>query len=613
MDHRGYLLRRFIRPAWDETPLHSLSTEEITRWENALPARTGVSPRTARAARTLLGTILGDAATTRPPLIPYNPALRPRNRGRRTGRRLQLSPQRAWATPLETLLLAERAALMTGRDEDFTMILTIGYTGLRWGEAIGLEPDYLRPGEIHVEWQLRELNGRFHRLPPKDDSYRSPAWEPCLPVDLPPFLTGLLTRQIQDHRIRPAAAPPSTAAAAGTSSSAPTAATTGAATTPAASSARPATDATKPAGGRPGKLVIADATTWPGVPIAAWPPADPSADYTPPRGRGIQIIRDGIPLACWLPIKPGLTVHGLRHGHKTWMAEDGIPEILAEQRLGHQVPGMRGLYAHASDRMRDDLKHALQTRWEDSLRARAAIAPHSPVPLLDELLTAEVTHRNQATPGGREKMISQIPPNRPRRPARATLAIRGEPELTASDLARYLESGSGAKGTRTPDPLLAKQVLFQLSYSPAPRRFKYPVTAAQQGARPLQSQSVAEGPIRGPGEAVAGGAEPGRGPVRIQAADQAQTQQARAPPGSAAFAPGADPTGRRTRSRTAAGSMTGSASAASTPGSSAKLPSRWVAPARCSRSRVCPPVRIPATIWAPARRPHRMPLSVPPA
>jgi hypothetical protein len=31
VDHRGYLLRRFIRPAWDGTPLHSLSTEEITR------------------------------------------------------------------------------------------------------------------------------------------------------------------------------------------------------------------------------------------------------------------------------------------------------------------------------------------------------------------------------------------------------------------------------------------------------------------------------------------------------------------------------------------------------------------------------------------------------
>jgi integrase len=90
-----------------------------------------------------------------------------RRAGRRTGRRLQLSPQRAWATPLETLLLAERAALLTGRDEDFTMILTIGYTGLRWGEAIGLQRNYLRPGEIHVEWQLHELNGRFHRSRPR--------------------------------------------------------------------------------------------------------------------------------------------------------------------------------------------------------------------------------------------------------------------------------------------------------------------------------------------------------------------------------------------------------------------------------------------------------------
>jgi integrase len=103
---------------------------------------------------------------------------------------------------------------------------------------------------------------------------------------------------------------------------------------------------------------------------------DPRRDY--PRGQGIQVIRDDTPLACWLPIEPGLTVHGLRHGLKTWMAEDGIPEILAEQRLGHQVPDMRGFYAHASERMRSDLKQALQAPWEDSLRDRAAIAPRSP-------------------------------------------------------------------------------------------------------------------------------------------------------------------------------------------------------------------------------------------
>jgi integrase len=27
------------------------------------------------------------------------------------------------------------------------------------------------------------------------------------------------------------------------------------------------------------------------------------------------------------PVKPGLTFHGLRHGHKTWLMADGIPEV----------------------------------------------------------------------------------------------------------------------------------------------------------------------------------------------------------------------------------------------------------------------------------------------
>jgi hypothetical protein len=67
-------------------------------------------------------------------------------------------------------------------------------------------------------------------------------------------------------------------------------------------------------------------------------------------------------------------------------SEDGIPEILAEQRLGHQVPGMRGLYAHASQRMRDELTAALQHQWEQSLRERGALDPHSPIQLLDNLL-----------------------------------------------------------------------------------------------------------------------------------------------------------------------------------------------------------------------------------
>lgn len=79
----------------------------------------------------------------------------------------------------------------------------------------------------------------------------------------------------------------------------------------------------------------------------------------------------------------------------------------------------------SSDRMRDELKAALQARWEDALRARAALCPHSPVSLLNALLAplreaASQSAADPATPtatvhdlptlGGREKMISQIPP-----------------------------------------------------------------------------------------------------------------------------------------------------------------------------------------------------------
>src|SRR5262249_37898997 len=184
--------------------LNSLTGEEIAGWERTLPAAEGVSRSTAKDARSLLHTILGDAAAARPPLIPFNPAVRPRNRGRRTGRGLDRSPQRAWATPLEVLLVAERAALLAGRDDEFTLLVTIGYTGMRWGETIGLESDLLRPSLINVEWQLREVSGRFHRLPPKDDSYRSTNIEPPTPVDLPPFLAPLLAPHA-GHNPRPRA------------------------------------------------------------------------------------------------------------------------------------------------------------------------------------------------------------------------------------------------------------------------------------------------------------------------------------------------------------------------------------------------------------------------
>ena len=427
MANREYRIRRFIMPYWGKRQLNSLTGEEIAIWEHRLPITEEVSRSTAKDARSLLHTVLGDAAAAKPPLIPFNPAARPRNRGRRTGRSLDRSPQRAWATPLEVLLIAERAALLAGRDDEFAMLITIGYTGMRWGETIGLERDLLLPDLINVEWQLREISGRFHRLPPKDDSYRSTKYEPLVPVDLPAFLAELLTVQAGKRTGQRCAC----AAEHGGSGRYVFLGPDGGHhrnSNYARRFFRPACDGRhQAANGSPGRLVVVDATAWPGVPVASWPPTVPGKPFDPPTGRGtLRLIgteytgrcpscghavrlclddrmiahktpaghcpgsgeppADDVPLACWLPVKDGLTPHGLRHSHKTWMAEDGIPEILAEQRLGHQVPGMRGVYAHASQRMREDLMAAFQARWEKSLRERVTIDPHSPVPLLNNLL-----------------------------------------------------------------------------------------------------------------------------------------------------------------------------------------------------------------------------------
>jgi integrase len=478
VETREYLIRRFICPVWGASELGSLSTEGITNWENGIPARTGVSRRTARDARALLCTILGDAAAAKPPLIPYNPAIRPRNRGRRTGRRLDRGPQRVWVTPLQALLVAERAALLSGRDEDFTMIVTIAYTGLRFGEVIGLEHEHMQRDELHVEWQLREIRSTLHRLPPKDDSYRSPNWEPCLPVDLPPFLSGLLAEQIQTQPRQRCACVEQHGGSGRYVFLGPDGGHCRRSNY-ARRVFRPACDGRyHPGTGQPARLVIADASAWPGLPVATWPSGQPGTNvFTPPRGRGIEKIPEDVPLVCWLPVKQGLTPHGLRHSHRTWMAEDGIPEILAEQRLGHEVPGMRGLYAHASERMRDDLKHALQARWEESLSARAAIDTHSPVPLLDELLArfrergrqdsepaapAE-TQKQPTTPGDREKMISQIPPNHAESPSQGTrLGLKER----ASDLVRHQNQPVELRGFEPLTPSMRTRCATGLRYSP---------------------------------------------------------------------------------------------------------------------------------------------------
>lgn len=69
------------------------------------------------------------------------------------------------------------------------------------------------------------------------------------------------------------------------------------------------------------------------------------------------------PREAWEALVPGLTLHGLRHGHKTAMIEDDIPEVLQTEQLGHEHRGVAGIYSHPTAVMRQRRLEALETRW----------------------------------------------------------------------------------------------------------------------------------------------------------------------------------------------------------------------------------------------------------
>jgi len=390
LDSYRYLLEVHILPAFGDDPLNSLNPQKIAQWEKKL-VTDGLSRRTASNARSTLITTLSDAV---PRYLTTNPAARRKGKGKKGQRRIERVEHsgKVWASPIDALLIAERAAALSGSATDFVAVMTMAYTGMRWSEIVGLPPDCVHGDTIDVHWKLYELNGRFYRGRPKDGSMRT--------VTIPPFLQSLLAAHLK-----------ATKNARCTCTSRP--GDDGAIAWCAGDDYvflgqqrghfrrsnyserifRPAADAWHPA--RKGKaardrvpVLVDHGKPWPGKPLPTWPAAVPGLTFVVPQGQGRPRMSDELRVASWLPVLPNLTPHGLRHGYQTWMDEAGLSYVLQSAQMGHEVPGMRGVYSHVSTSMLTGLKTAMQALWSASLTDRAGLSSSSSVGWLDSALTA---------------------------------------------------------------------------------------------------------------------------------------------------------------------------------------------------------------------------------
>jgi hypothetical protein len=107
-------LEEHLLPTFEGHQLTAISRSAVAAWEKAERAA-GYADSSVRSWRALLHLILADAVEEG--LILVNPAAKRRGRGKRVGRSQHRAAEKAITTALGILLIAERAALLSGRDD----------------------------------------------------------------------------------------------------------------------------------------------------------------------------------------------------------------------------------------------------------------------------------------------------------------------------------------------------------------------------------------------------------------------------------------------------------------------------------------------------------------
>lgn len=170
-----------VKPRWGRVALGDIKPTAVQGWMTELGQATestkALGPAAIKRAHYVLSQILADAVTDN--LIPKNPA---------AGLKLPKTSRKrpVYLTHRHVNDLADAAG------EYSTLVLLLAYTGMRWGEAIGLrvaDLDLLRKRAVIHENAVQSGNS-IHVGTPKSHKQRS--------IPLPEFLVPLLARQCEE-------------------------------------------------------------------------------------------------------------------------------------------------------------------------------------------------------------------------------------------------------------------------------------------------------------------------------------------------------------------------------------------------------------------------------
>jgi integrase len=228
-------------------------------------------------------------------------------RPHRRGRgRTQPQPEKAWATGEQVHTIAARILTLAGPNQAL-LIITAAYTGMRWGELAGLRRERCHLTGPRPRLAIDAEAGSLHEVNGQLDYGTPKTLSSVRTVTLPPFLAALLDAELKRTRSNVVF-----------------------------------------------RTVRDKHLRRSTFQRRIWAPAVHGT--TRPDG------------TTWTEINPALTFHSLRHSHKTWLIEDGIPDVAQARRLGHRMDHkINEIYSHVATRVEQNLLDALQARWQRSL------------------------------------------------------------------------------------------------------------------------------------------------------------------------------------------------------------------------------------------------------